>query len=142
MAESLANDKNVDELTGTLAEVLYRGQLEALTNTLERFRVSQRAYTVLGDRDESVCLVSSEGKWKVYMSERGRETDCKVTDDIEEACKNLIYRMSENDEEYKQMLNHYSYEMDSHLEAHPSWSDFYGAIKEGLKKISKSVAAL
>ena len=142
MAEADVEEKKVDVLAGALAEILYKNQIEALTQTLNRFRVSERAYTILGDREESVCINHHEGKWKVYTSERGHETDLRITDEIEEACKIVLYRMSDDDEEYKQMVYFFSHQMDEAPSNRASSSDIYNALKNGLHRIERTVATL
>ena len=140
MAEQIKGEISVHGLEVSLAAVLYENQMNALVQTLKEFRVSDRAYAILDDRDESVCLTCEEGKWRVYTSERGVKSDLSTFNDVEEACKMLLYRMSEDEDEYKQMIAYYNNKKKEISNNHFSSADIYKAIKEGINKLRKSVA--
>lgn len=85
MNESQKNNTNY--LAQDIAKVMYRNQLEALYETLERFHVPQRYYTLFDDRDESICLKYDFGEWSIYYSEINLKTDEIRTTDLAEACR-------------------------------------------------------
>ena len=132
--------KESKELLNAVAQVLYGVQITALKETLDRFHISERHYTILDVRDDSVCLVYDGGQWNVFSSERGLETNKKHSLEIQDACEMLLYSMSETDEEYRQMIHFFtSLQHKSSPESIP-YSEIYNAIKAGLKKIGLTAA--
>lgn len=140
MVGQTVENKNANALSNAVAEVLYKDQISALKETLDRFHVSERHYTILDVRDDSVCMLCDGGQWNVFSSERGMETNKKSSLEIQEACEMLLYSMSETDEEYKQMVQYFSnIQKKSSLKSIP-YSEVYKALKAGLKKIGSTAA--
>jgi hypothetical protein len=52
--------------------------------------VPEDAYRVGGDRNESYCLITEGGRWKVYYSERGQRVNEAVFADEGGACQRLL----------------------------------------------------
>ena len=80
-------------------ELIYKNYLDALETALKACEVSPRVYTILGVRDESICLTYSEGMWQVFYMERGKKRDLIVHEDIQDACMAVIHAVSETDDD-------------------------------------------
>ena len=143
MAEALIEkqEKDANSLAQDIARMMYRNQFAALIETLERFHISKRYYTLFGDRDESVCLVYDKGEWAVYFSERDLRTDEIRTGDSAEACRRLLYKLAENSSEYQQMLKYYEKEVKNQSSEGVTSKDIYKTVMDGLRKLASSVAA-
>ena len=133
-------DKAANGLAGDLIQFLYKNQLAALRNTLTRFHIPDYHYTLFDIRDESTCLNYNEGAWLVFFSERGLQTNLKISHEIEGACANMLYEMADSKEEYEQMLAYYRKELENLSADRFSSRDFYLALKDGLKKYGNAVA--
>lgn len=131
---------NADSFASDLASVIYGTELKALTNTLNKFRIEERRYSILKVRDESVCLLYREGKWSVFTSERGLETDLIMYDEIVDACQRVLYDMAESKEEYNMMVSYYNKEREALSVNKLSSKAVYDVIRKGLSKIAASVA--
>ena len=141
MATENSLTQDADFIASDLAKVIYREQLSSLENTLERFHVPRRFYTILGIRDESVCIVYREGFWRVFTSERGLETGVSISSDIRDACESLLEIMSDSPEEFFQMKDYFANQLKKNSRNQASSSDIYSAIKEGLRKLSSTAAS-
>lgn len=134
-------ENNANYLAQDIAKVMYRNQFNALIETLERFHIPQRYYTLFDDRDESVCLVYDKGEWAVYFSERDLRTDEIRTGDPSEACRKMLYKISENNTEYQHMLSYFEKKEKNQPTEVVSSREIYRAVKDELKKLTSSVAA-
>ena len=142
MAEEM-NDRianNANDIACDLAKMLYKSQFAALNNTLERFHVPGRVYTLLGIRNETTCLTYDEGVWCVFFSERGLRSNEKKSNDPDTACLNLLYAMAEDKTEYQQMVRYYRNEIKNYPANAVSSADLYKTVKESLIKFAASVA--
>ena len=144
MAEEMKNDinSNVNDLACDLAKVLYKNQFSALEKTLERFHVPNRFYSLFTIKNETTCMLYSEGEWTVFFSERGMRTGEKRFDNPGDACLSLLYAMAETNAEYQQMERYYKHELDSNPSSEVSSPELYRVVRDGLKRIASSVAAL
>ena len=129
-------------LASDLAKVLYQNYFTAVENTLNRFHVQERAYSLLEIRDESTCLTCEDGVWMVFFSERGLMTNTKTSSDIEDACKSLMYEMAENTAEYESMNHYFNAELKNSSTMKTSSVDIYNVLKDGLKKFASTAAVL
>ena len=140
-AEEMSNmAQQANSLAFDLERVIYKKQIDALIETMERFHVPSRCYSLFEERDESSCLVYDKGIWFVYYSERNLKTNSKQTEDLEEACRFLLYAMAENEEEYHQMVHYYDNELKNQSPGKFSSSDFYKTIMDALKRMAATAA--
>ena len=106
-------DKSYDivEYTNKLASeiiaVVFKSQIDALTETLRQFQVRANTYSILSKKDERICLLYRDGEWLILTSERGQEFDVMHFEDIDDACLALIDELSGSDEEKKQMRSYF-----------------------------------
>ena len=103
--KNIANDAT--QIGWDLAKYVYRVQLDALTSTLDHFEVPHSFYSILREREDSVCLICDEDGWKVFTSERGMKMELQLYSSVEEACDRLIYTMSEDREEENEMKQYF-----------------------------------
>lgn len=68
-------------------------RLLVLAQELKTLGIPDSYYSLGHPRNERTCLVSSEGKWLVYYSERGDLGDLCEFDSFEDAKVNLIARL-------------------------------------------------
>lgn len=65
---------------------------------LNNLSINPDAYSLEGGLCDECYILSKErsGKWEVYYSERGLKSSCKIFDNEDEACEDLLKRL-END---------------------------------------------
>ena len=129
-----------NHLACDLERLLNQKQFAALKNTLERFHVSSRCYSMFEIREESSCLIYEEGLWSVFFAERNMRTNEKRTEDPEEACRFLLYAMADSREEYEQMVHYFEREISKQTSGRKTSTDFYSTVRDALKKYASSVA--
>lgn len=142
MAETNGLDNSINSVAEDLAKVVYHNQLQALDNTLERFHTLKTRYSILDEKDEAFCLIYKDGDWMTFTSERGGKTSLMIYDNIEDACKKMMYYMSESKEEYEQMIYYFDNLMDESAKERFTSKDLFNAIKNGMAKLAGSAAAL
>jgi hypothetical protein len=71
--------------------------IDELLVRLDREKISKNWYLIgdIGYMDCKTCMRFSDGKWKVFFSERGGEFDLKTFDSESEACGDLLSRLKE-----------------------------------------------
>lgn len=124
-----------------LAKVVYEKQLKALVNTLDRFQVPARYYTLMEARDESTCMLYEKGTWRVFYSERGQRSGERMVEDAEQACMIVMREIAEDENEYAQMVHYFQHLLQQEDKTSKGSFELYRVIKEGLSKIASSVAA-
>lgn len=93
-----------DYLTQGAVSVVYEAQLTALRETLDRFRVPKRDYSLLeAQTDDSVCLACREGKWITYTYEKGSESNPMTFMSFDDAADNVMDCLSDSEVETNQM---------------------------------------
>lgn len=96
---AIENNKNL-----TYQELIETPQLKALKITLDKFEIPSIYYSLAGYREDAVCIEQiSNDVWSVYEAERGNKHNLATYNQLVEACSELIARISESDEEEKQM---------------------------------------
>lgn len=136
------SNEEINEMATDVAKVVYKDQLRVLRDTLERFHTPESRYTIMGTRDDSYCMVYRNGNWITFTSERGVETSVSVFDSIDDACFKVMYYMSGDTEEYDQMVFYYKHSMDDVKRDNFTSKDLFVAVKNGIEKLKKTVAAV
>ena len=69
-----------------------------LLKNLNNLNVSPKYYGILGNIKDDAYIIEqlSNGKYKVYYSERGEQCEVKVYENESEACKELLSRIEFN----------------------------------------------
>jgi hypothetical protein len=66
---------------------------QSLVDLLNAEHVRDDAYSLSGDRGESMCLEPVAGGWAVYYSERGLRSGERLFETEDEACQFLASRL-------------------------------------------------
>ena len=66
--------------------------LDALSAILD-VHVDNACYSLHGPKESAVCLEATKNGWEVYDKERNARDDCKLYDNIVEACLEMISRL-------------------------------------------------
>ncbi|MBO6133750.1 MAG: hypothetical protein J6P05_05385 [Lachnospiraceae bacterium] len=69
------------------------------------------------------------------------ETNLKLSNEIEDACKNLFFEMSEDEEEFDLMMDYFKMELYNMSAKRFTFSELYGVIEDGLDKIGHTMSA-
>ena len=133
----LSNTQNVEIIASSLSRYFFKNQLMALENTLKHFKIQKRAYTLFGERDESMCLAHSKGKWIVFYSEKGIKTNRKEFDNPKDACLAIIYAMADNRKEYQQMVGYYNKELKNNPAGDVLSEQVYKMVRSEMRKIDE-----
>ena len=70
-----------------------------LINIFKKLNISESVYSIDDVKNETLCLITENGKWIIFYSEKGGRTDPEYFDNEESACKAFLY-------EVQDMLNH------------------------------------
>lgn len=79
--------------------------IKGLKDTLEHVGIPSVYYSLNGYSEDAVCIEYNDNIWMVYNGERGNKYNINKYKNIKEACDNLILRLSEGEEEQKQIQN-------------------------------------
>lgn len=79
--------------------------LKELKSTFDYTGVPSVYYSLEGYSEDAICIEHNDDNWIVYNGERGNRYNIKKYRNIQDACYNLILRLSESEEEYRQMRN-------------------------------------
>ena len=104
-------NKNVNNVTAEIMRLAYQNTFEAFEKTLTGHDVSRRAYTIMGERDDSLCMICDEGVWKVFHSERGTRFDTRDFENVTDACLYIIHRLSASGEKELEMMSSFLREL-------------------------------
>lgn len=65
---------------------------ELLRETLRRNNIPDHYYNIdeKGETDQRVCMKKEGNRWKVYYTERGRESRVEFFDTEPEACRSVL----------------------------------------------------
>ena len=85
-------------------------------------------------------MLFRNGTWDVFSSERGTENGLERYDDIDDACKRILFLLSEDTQEYEQMAFYYL-DQQKKRDKRISSNGLYEAVKRGISKITSSAAA-
>lgn len=64
-----------------------------LQNTLDALSAPRDSYCLGCEKDEALCLVENYGRWCVYYSERGQQTEERSFDSEADACAAFLTRL-------------------------------------------------
>lgn len=79
--------------------------LEKLKSTFEHLGIPSVYYSLNGYSEDAICIEYNNNSWIVYNGERGNKYNINKYKNIQDACDNLILRLSESEEERKQIQN-------------------------------------
>lgn len=109
---------SIEGSRGCYPEILI-GKLKQI---LARHEIEDIYYSLKGYGENAVCLEHRNDKWLVYMGERGNRYNLHEYDNIGEACKNVIDRLAESDDEALAMqkeldrdIKHYNRRMEQSM---------------------------
>lgn len=87
----------------------YRMNVKDLSEELERLGISKDLYSLMsgGAPNEKLCLVY-DGVWKIYYSERGKQTGEKIFSNEEDACEAFLRKMTRYSKLRQAKLRHFS----------------------------------
>ena len=90
--------------------------LRVLKRTLDDVGIPSVYYSLNGYSEEAICIECNNGSWVVYNGERGNKYNINKYKNIQDACANLILRLTESVEEQEQIqsifekrINRYKY---------------------------------
>ena len=114
-------EKEAQKRAGKIYEALFGDnelvdEMNALELTLSEFEVPKRSYTLLSERDQSMCLDYIDHSWITYFLEKGLKTSLKRHNSLYDACNCLLTSLSDSKEEaeimkmfFKQTLDTYGF---------------------------------
>ena len=73
--------------------------LEILRRALLNAKIQKELFSIGGYKEQSFCIEENDSKWVVYLGERGVKHDLEEFKSPTDACRRLIARVSESDEE-------------------------------------------
>ncbi len=82
---------------------------EALVKTLDAFRIP-KCYYAIDALYEGVCLMESDGKWSVYVVEKGYPFKQKERVPLNDAIEEMFYLLSGNKKEQAEMISFFANE--------------------------------
>ena len=129
-----------NQIASELIAVVFKSQIEALTETLRQFQVRANTYSILSKKDERVCLIYRNGEWLLLTSERGQEFDVIHFEDIDDACVALISEMANSDEENTQMQAYFQSQLEKTASNKISSALLFATLKNSCEKIHNSIA--
>lgn len=71
---------------------------------LEKF-IDKRLYSIYSFREEAFCLEEYGDNYIIYLGERGQKHNIEIYSDAIDACKKMISKLSESDEEENKILS-------------------------------------
>ena len=131
--------KEIDCVAIDVAAMVYDDSLNSLRATLHQFDINPRAYTLLGVRDESTCLIYQDGEWATFFFERGQKTGESHFTDIDDACLEVLRSVGVGGSR-QYMREYYQKELHKRTKKNPSSRELQECIRKGLERLSKSVA--
>lgn len=87
--------------------VFINNEMEVLLITLYRFDVREREFSILEEKDESVCLDRLEDNWVTYYSEKNNKSNYKTHKTFYEACDAMFKAFADTKEEQRAMKKFY-----------------------------------
>ena len=134
-------EKVLDSIVDDVVVNISKPNLDSLKDTLTAFHVPSYRYSILHDKDDTLCLTCSNGKWLTYASERGSKSGIKSFAGVDEACFDLMRSMVLTDEDYAKMKATYLKFLDKKVEESGQQS-LHSIIRDGFKKMLSTVASL
>lgn len=81
--------------------------IQKMKDVLESNGIPNYYYHVGGYAEECVCLERTDKGWEVYTGERGNRYDAMTYSDVFSACKRVLDKVAESDEQFQKMQNEY-----------------------------------
>ena len=98
------NSSEIDTIANVIYEISSERNLKALKYALDKERIGQ--YCILGKKEWKVCIQKDRNKWKVSFVERDKDVSPVLYDDVNDACLELIRRVTPKHKTRKVMSNY------------------------------------
>ncbi len=85
--------------------------IDILYKSLQEFHIPEYLCSVGEYAEESICLENTGSNWIVYGGERGQKHDLKTHADCQEACLDIISRITETTEDEKNACDFFNREL-------------------------------
>lgn len=95
-----------------LSDALYLKELKIIFDSVG---IPSVYYSFNGYSEDAICIEHSADMWIVYNGERGNKYNISKYSDIQDACCNLILRLSESEEERNQIQNMFEKSLNKHI---------------------------
>lgn len=81
--------------------------LKHLVRVLDKNGVPSAYYSLVGAREDNVCLEKNKNVWNVYIVERGKQNDKESYLSLRYAAYKIIRLLSESPSQYLQMISEF-----------------------------------